>query len=56
VRTRAEQQELIDAGALDESTHTFARDHAFRNWTHAARMVGGVGQYSGAYHWQRLEG
>ena len=56
VRTRAEQQELIDAGAVDEATHTFARDHVFRNWTHAARMVGGVGQYSGAYNWQRIEG
>lgn len=56
VRTRAEQQELIDAGVLDEATHTFTQDHVFRNWTHAARMVGGVGQYSGAYNWQRLEG
>lgn len=55
VRTKAEQQELIDAGVLDEATHTFARDHVFSNWTVAARMVGGVGQYSGAYHWQLIE-
>ena len=49
-------QELIDAGVLDEATHTFTGDHVFPNWTHAARMVGGVGQYSGAYNWQRIEG
>jgi hypothetical protein len=56
VRVRAEQQDLIDQGVLDEATHTFTHDHVFPNWTYAARIVGGVGQYSGAYHWQLLEG
>ena len=55
VRVRAEQQALVEDGVLDEATHTFTRDHVFAHWTHAARLVGGVGQYSGAYHWQRLE-
>lgn len=56
VRVRAEQQALLDQGVLDEATHTFTRDHVFPNWTHAARMVAGIGQYSGAYNWQLLEG
>jgi hypothetical protein len=54
VRTREEQQELIDAGVLDPATHTFLKDHVFPTWTYAARAVGGVAQYSGAYHWQLL--
>ncbi len=56
IRVREEQQEFVDAGVLGGATHTFTRDHVFPNWTYAARIVGGVGQYSGAYNWQLLEG
>lgn len=55
VRVRADQQTLIDEGVLDEATHTFTCDHVFPTWTYASRIVGGVAQYSGAYHWQLLE-
>ena len=53
-RVLSSQQELVEAGVLDEEARAYARDHVFTNWTHAARITRGVGQYSGAYTWQRL--
>ncbi|MGH3022931.1 MAG: GIY-YIG nuclease family protein [Gaiellaceae bacterium] len=49
------QAELLDHGALDEPTMTFHVDHVFDNWSQAVIVVSGKGQYSGGYHWQRLE-
>ena len=33
----------------------FTTDHVFDNWSRAVIVVSGKGQYSGGYHWQRLE-
>jgi hypothetical protein len=49
------QAELLAAGALDETTMKFSTDHVFDNWSQAVIVVSGKGQYSGGYHWQRLE-
>jgi hypothetical protein len=55
VRVRDLQDDLLAAGVLDEESRTFLEDHVFANWTQAVLSVSGKGQYSGGYHWQRLE-
>ncbi len=54
VRLKGRQDELIQEGVLDPDSMTFARDHVFDNWTHAAAVVAGKAQYSGPYNWQRI--
>ncbi len=54
LRVKERQDALVGAGTLDASENVFACDHEFSNWTAAARIVGGKGTFSGAYHWQRL--
>lgn len=51
-----EQRRLVTEGVLDANNQTFAQDLIFDNWTKAVRVVSGKAQYSGSYHWQRLEG
>lgn len=53
-KVKEDQDALIAAGTLNEPELVFTRDYQFQNWTAAARIVGGKGTYSGAYHWQRL--
>jgi hypothetical protein len=53
-KVKEDQDELVASGALDEEELVFIRNQEFANWTAAARIVGGKGTYSGAYHWQRL--
>lgn len=50
------QDRLIEAAVLDEATMSFKTDHVFDNWNLATQAVSGKAQYSGAYHWQLLEG
>jgi hypothetical protein len=45
----------LDDGTLDPETMTCTRDHVFENWSQAVIVVSGKGQYSGGYHFQRLE-
>ena len=35
------QEQLVQQGVLDESTHRFLKDHVFENWTVATRVVSG---------------
>ena len=49
------QDELVTSGVLDSARMTFARDHVFENWGVSTRVVSGMAQYSGAYHWQPIE-
>jgi hypothetical protein len=56
VRVGRAQDDLIVDGVVDEATMTFTRDRVFENWTTATRVISGKGQYSGAYHWQHLDG
>jgi hypothetical protein len=48
------QLQLLGDGVLDAETMTFPADFVFDNWSAATRVISGKGQYSGAYHWQRL--
>jgi hypothetical protein len=50
------QNQLLEAGVLDDETMTFRTNHVFENWSQAVIVVSGKGQYSGSYHWQLLDG